>query len=274
MIRQGILFIIRYLIARLLGCCVSTRVPYAGTEPAVTWYVTTRDLHGPLLHTLLTGLARTRYPNLSVIILDNSNDDTLADVLRSNTWAYPVSRLRAQRVQSDWYRWIAQNATTDYWIASHDDLHFTGSDWVWDLIHPMLVQTKLGCVCGEDFPVRLNVMEPSGSVVDITHGLSTWLFAVRTHAGTSTGCNFDFVKQARVTACREEVWDQGGAWLVDLATCGWEVTSLTYRQKTKWQHFENFDWTRQSGDIRYQNIKAVQRRLVDLFVSHKIPRVP
>jgi hypothetical protein len=59
-----------------------------------------------------------------------------------------------------------------------------------------------------------------------------------------------------------EVWDQGGLWLESMAVTGWRVAYESPNECLKWQHFENFDWTRESGDRRYASLKRLQRSII------------
>jgi hypothetical protein len=151
---------------------------------------------------------------------------------------------------------------TEYFVVTHDDIHFVGEDWIYDAIAPMLADQSIGCVCGEEFPIRLDTVEPSGDRVDITFGLSTWMWAARRAAVINQKNDFSFSKRGFGTSGRLEVWDQGGLWLEQMKRSGWRIAIQDTLAFAKWQHFENFDWTREMGDRRYAKLKHYQRRLV------------
>jgi len=263
-IRGTVGFIVRYIQARLMGLRVSRQPPRLSSHPDVTWFITTRDLPGPLLHTLATGISKTRYPRLRIVVLDCGHTkpaQTVVDRIGDDR----VSVVMAHRTQPEWYSWICSHVTTDIFVVTHDDMHFVASDWVADLVLPIVSDQTVGCVCGEAFPIRLDTVEPSGERVDITHGLSTWLWAAR-RAAVMNHCNdFSFSKRGAVRNGCIEVWDQGGIWLESLTTAGWRVVFESKAERRKWQHFENFDWTRESGDEGYGRLKQVQRSIISIL---------
>lgn len=264
LLRGTIGFLLRYIRARWMGRRVSRRAKLGKGVPEVTWFVTTRDAPGPLLHTLVTGLSTTRYPNLRIVILDcGSSHPADEAVLRLGD--NRISIVTAKRTQPEWYRWLCANLTSEYCVVTHDDLHFVGEDWLADVIAPMVADHSIGCVCGEAFPIRLNTVEPNGSRVDITFGLSTWMWAARRDAITHQACDFSFSKRGIGSSGRLEVWDQGGLWLKQLEQTGWGITIQSEDDARKWQHFENFDWTRDTGDTKYARLKQYQRELVTVL---------
>jgi hypothetical protein len=38
-------------------------------------------------------------------------------------------------------------------------------------------------------------------------------------------------------------------------------------ERRKWQHFENFDWTRESGDEGYGRVKRIQRHIITVLAD-------
>jgi hypothetical protein len=54
-------------------------------------------------------------------------------------------------------------------------------------------------------------------------------------------------------------------WLESLKTAGWRVVFESEAERRTWQHFENFDWTRESGDERYGRLKQVQRSIISML---------
>jgi hypothetical protein len=230
----------------------------------VTWFVTTRDLPGPLLHTLATGISNTRYPNLRIVVLDCGCAIPAQKVV-DRIGDDRISVVMAHRTQPEWYSWICSQVTTDVFVVTHDDMHFVASDWVADLVLPIVSDQTIACVCGEAFPIRLDTVEPNGERVDITHGLSTWLWAARRDAVSDHHNDFSFSKLGVAYEGRIEVWDQGGVWLESLKTAGWRVVFESEVERRRWQHFENFDWTRESGDERYGRLKQVQRSIISML---------
>jgi len=254
-------FLLRYVQARLNGQRLSRQAAKLPSNPEVTWFITTRDLPGPLLHTLATGIANTHYPNLRIVILDCGHGQPAQKVV-DRIGDARISVVTAARTQPEWYRWLCSHVTSDYFVVTHDDLHFVAPDWIADIVQPMICDPTIGCVCGEAFPVRLNTVEPGGTRVDITSGLSTWLWASRRDAVVNRHCDFSFAKRGVGSSGRMEVWDQGGLWLESMAVTGWRVAYESPNECLKWQHFENFDWTRESGDRRYASLKRLQRSII------------
>ncbi|MFM7188369.1 MAG: hypothetical protein ACKO14_11200 [Armatimonadota bacterium] len=259
-------FVYRYLRARLLGARVAhTRTPLA-TSPEVTWFITTRDLPGPLLHTLATGIASTRYPKLQIVILDCGHSHPAKQIV-DRLGDPRISIVTSQRTQPEWYQWICSQPGTEFFVVTHDDLHFVADGWLEDIVQPMILDQKIGCVCGEEFPVRLNTIEPGGERVDITFGLSTWMWAARRTAVANQTCDFSFSKRERGSTGNLEVWDQGGLWLESLKRDGWRIAIESQRAAIKWQHFENFDWTRDAGDRKYARLKHQQRSIITVLAQ-------
>ncbi len=259
-------FLFRYIQARLVGLRVARQPSKLASTPEVTWFVTTRDLPGPLLHTLATGISNTRYPNLRIVVLDCGcaiPAQRVVDRIGDDR----IAVVTAQRTQPEWYSWICSHVTTDIFVVTHDDMHFVASDWVADIVLPIVNDQTVGCVCGEAFPIRLNTVEPSGERVDITHGLSTWLWAARRDAVVNHQNDFSFSKRGVASEGRIEVWDQGGMWLESLKTAGWRVVFESEVERRTWQHFENFDWTREGGDKRYGRLKQVQRIIISMLAQ-------
>ena len=254
-------FVLRYIQARLKGLSVSGQPAQSQVAPNVTWFVTTRDLPGPLLHTLTTGIANTRYPNLRIVILDCGHGQPAQKVV-DRLGDVRISVVTASRTQPEWYRWICTHVATDFFVVTHDDLHFVALDWLTDLVQPMISDQTIACVCGEEFPVRLNTVEPGGERVDITFGLSTWIWAARRDAVKNNVCDFSFSKRGVGSGGRMEVWDQGGLWLESLELAGWRIAFESLNDRLKWQHFENFDWTREIGDQNYAKLKQQQRSII------------
>lgn len=259
--RGMVAFIFRYLRARVIGMREHAQPTRFESSPDVTWFITTRDMPGPLLHTLSTGLAKTRYPNLRIVVLDCGVHQPAQGVV-NRLDDHRVSITKAQKTQPEWYQWICSNANTDLFVVTHDDLHFVVDGWLEGIIQPMILDERVGCVCGEDFPVRLNTVEPSGEHVDITFGLSTWMWAARRAATAGQPCDFSFAKRGFGPDGLLEVWDQGGLWLEQLKENGWKIVVQSQRNASKWQHFENFDWTRDAGDPSYARLKRNQRWMV------------
>ena len=265
-IRGTVSFLVRYIRARLIGRRAERTPSVLDATPEVTWFLTTRDLPGPLLHTLVTGIAKTKYPNLRIVVLDCGQVHS-AQKVADKVSDPRISVLTAPRTQPEWYEWICQHVETDYFVVTHDDLHFVGQGWLEDLIQPMLMDKTIGCVCGEAFPVRLNTVEPGGERVDLTFGLSTWMWASRRNATNGQTCDFRFAKRGLGKHGTLEVWDQGGLWLEQLKCDGWRIAIESPDAARKWQHFENFDWTRDAGDRRYARLKHHQRTIVSLFAQ-------
>jgi hypothetical protein len=265
-IRGTVGFLVRYIQARLMGLWVSRQPPRLTSHPDVTWFITTRDLPGPLLHTLATGICNTRYPNLRIMVLDCGNTKP-AQAVVDRIGDDRISVVMAHRTQPEWYSWICSHVTTDIFVVTHDDMHFVASDWLADIVLPIVHDQAVGCVCGEAFPVQLDTVEPSDERVDITHGLSTWLWAARRDAVMNHCNDFSFSKRGVVHDGRIEVWDQGGVWLNSLKAAGWRVVFEGEAERWKWQHFENFDWTRESGDERYGRVKTIQRHIITVLAE-------
>ncbi len=259
-------FLFRYIQARLVGLRVARQPSKLTSTPEVTWFVTTRDLPGPLLHTLATGISNTRYPKLRIVVLDCGcaiPAQRVVDRIGDDR----IAVVTAQRTQPEWYSWICSHVTTDIFVVTHDDMHFVASDWVADIVLPIVNDQTVGCVCGEAFPIRLNTVEPSGERVDITHGLSTWLWAARRDAVVNHQNDFSFSKRGVASEGRIEVWDQGGMWLESLKDAGWRVVFESKVERRTWQHFENFDWTREGGEKRYGRLKQVQRIIISMLAQ-------
>ena len=79
--------------------------------------------------------------------------------------------------------------------------------------------------------------------------------------------DFSFSKRGVASEGRIEVWDQGGMWLESLKDAGWRVVFESEVERRTWQHFENFDWTRDSGDARYGRLKQVQRSIISMLAQ-------
>ena len=259
-------FVFRYIQARLNGLRFSRRSEQLPATPDVTWFITTRDLPGPLLHTLTTGIANTRYPNLRIVILDCGHLHPAQKVVDRIADAR-ISVITGFRTQPEWYRWICSYVMTDFFVVTHDDMHFVALDWLADIVQPMICDQTIGSVCGETFPVQLNTVEPSGERVDITYGLSTWMWSARRRAVIDHHCDFSFSKRGTRQNGRIEVWDQGGLWLESMAKAGWRITFEGPIDRMKWQHFENFDWTRESGDPNYAKLKQLQRKIITCLAN-------
>lgn len=257
-------FLFRYIRARLVGLRVAPKSSFLTTYPEVTWFVTTRDLPGPLLHTLATGIATIQYPNLRIVILDCGLRQPAQKVVDQLGDAR-VSIVTARKTQPEWYQWICNHVGTEFFVVTHDDMHFVAQGWLDDIIQPMTTDPTIGCVCGEAFPVRLNTVEPGGERVDITSGLSTWMWASRRSAVQNGPCDFSFSKHGRGAAGNLEVWDQGGIWLQQLRDDGWRIVVEDSDEAIKWQHFENFDWTRDSGERKYGLLKHHQRCIITVL---------
>jgi hypothetical protein len=265
-IRGTVGFLFRYIRARLMGLRVTRQPAKLVSTPEVTWFITTRDLPGPLLHTLATGIANTRYPNLRIVILDCGYGQPAQRVV-DRIGDPRISIVTAQNTQPEWYQWICNHPGTEYFVVTHDDLHFVAEGWLEDIVQPMIMDQTIGCVCGEEFPIRLNTVEPGGERVDITFGLSTWMWAARRAAVQNRPCDFSFSKHGRGTGGQLEVWDQGGLWLERLKSDGWRIAFESPGEAIKWQHFENLDWTRDAGDRKYARLKHWQRSIITVLAQ-------
>lgn len=105
-------------------------------------------------------LTRTRYRPYRVVVADNGSTDGSVEWLNSMTDRIPLEVLRGPRPQSEWYDLMFREIDTDYWVALHEDLIFTGRDWLGDLIAKMEADPELQLLEGEYFPPNLGMAEP------------------------------------------------------------------------------------------------------------------
>src|SRR5918992_3900959 len=113
------------------------RRPRVSNGSSVTLFLTNRNNRYPLELTIRTMLAKTRYEPFKVVVADNSSMDGSREWLESVSVRAPLTILQGARPQSEWYDRMFREVGTDYWVALHEDLIFTGSDWLADLIGRM-----------------------------------------------------------------------------------------------------------------------------------------
>jgi hypothetical protein len=56
-------------------------------------------------------------------------------------------------------------------------------------------------------------------------------------------------------------------WLERLKSDGWRIAIESPGEAIKWQHFENFDWTRDAGDRTYARLKHQQRSIITVLAQ-------
>lgn len=259
--------IARYRLAlarrRLEGVWASRAAPPPLADtPAVTLLVTSCDNRGPLELTLRTALAHTDYPNLRLWIADNGSTDSTASFLESFAPGVPVTTTVRRQPQHAWYDEALRTVETPYWIALHEDLIFTGRDWVRDLIARMEAQPSLDLLGGERFPAQRDIPEPFGSRIDLEESLSTWIFCVRTSLRERIDVSFAFHKAGRSPESGREVcYDQGGWLIARMRERGLGFDAMPAAFGRKWYHVGNLTWGRQEGsDPGFRAFKEWQAR--------------
>ena len=238
--------------------------PALARTPSVTLFITNLNNRYPLELTLKSALAHTDYPNLKIWIGENASTDSSREFLRSLPAGVNLKVLERDTPQPQhaWYDEMLRCADTEYWIGCHEDLLFTGRDWVRDLIAFLESSPQTDLLGGEYFPPQRDIGEPFGGRIDLEESLSTWLFAVRTSLREKIDTSFEFHKAGVDPATGREVcYDQGG-WLIhEMRARGLGFAVMPTAYKRKWYHIENLTWGRKVGtDPTFRALKDWQAR--------------
>ena len=249
---------------RIAGPAVGVlRRPRVSHGSSVTLFLTNRNNRYPLELTIRTMLAKTRYEPFKVVVADNSSMDGSREWLESVSVRAPLTILQGARPQSEWYDRMFREVGTDYWVALHEDLIFTGSDWLADLIGRMESDPDLQLLEGEYFPPKRGMAEPvSGEVIDLGESLSTWLFCIRTSLRDRLpGASFAFDRgPAPPKHQRRQCYDLGGRLLRDMRHVGLKYEWMPRWYRTKWHHVGNLSWVGDHGAGEHMELKQYQRR--------------
>jgi hypothetical protein len=241
----------------------AARRPRIERSPSVTLFLTSSNNRYPLELTLRTMLAKTRYEPFQILVADNDSTDGSREWLEAMSAHAPITVLRETLPQSEWYDRIYREVDTDYWVALHEDLIFTGADWLADLIARMEADRELQLLEGQYFPPTPGMAEPvSGKVVDMQESLSTWLFCVRTSLRERLPeASFAFHKGPDPAPHqRRQVYDIGGRLLRDMREAGLEYRWMPWWYRAKWHHVANMSWIREHGAGLNLQLKRYQQR--------------
>jgi hypothetical protein len=246
--------------------------------PSVTILITSSNNRFPLELTLRTMLAKTRYRPYRLLVADNESTDGSFEWLNSLTDRIPIEIMHSARPQSEWYDLMFREAETDYWVALHEDLIFTGRDWLDDLIARMEADPELQLLEGEYFEPKLGMAEPvSGEVIDLGESLASWLFCVRTSLRERLpDTSFAFYKGPEPSAAEpRQCYDLGGKLLSDMREAGLKYAWMPRWYRAKWHHVENLTWIRaHPGSGMHAKLKRYQRRDIERRVRRLTVRRP
>lgn len=227
-----------------------TPSPTVPNPPSVTLFITNMNNRWPLELTLKSAFDHTDYPNLKVWIGDNASTDGSQEFLKGLQSKIDLTILERETPlkQHLWYDQILRTADTDYWIGCHEDILFTGRDWVWDMIAFMERSPQTQLLGGEYFPPKLDMPEPHGNRIDLQESLSTWLFCVRTSLRDRIDTSFNAHKAGVDPATGRMVMYDLGGWLMhEMRAQGLGFDVMPDAFLKKWYHIGNLTWARQLG---------------------------
>jgi glycosyltransferase involved in cell wall biosynthesis len=249
-----------------------------GRTPKVTIFLTSSNNRFPLELTFRTMLAQTRYRPFRLVVADNGSTDGSVEWLNSLTDRFPLEVLHGPRPQSEWYDMMFRQTETEYWVALHEDLIFTGRDWLGDLIARMEADPDLQLLEGEYFAPKPGMAEPvSGEVIDLGESLASWLFCVRSSLRDRLpDASFAFYKGPEPSAVEHRhCYDLGGKLLCDMRAAGLKYGWMPRWYRAKWHHVENLSWAREHrGDGLHAQMKRYQRRDIERRVDKLTTRRP
>jgi hypothetical protein len=220
--------------------------------------------HDPLELTLRSLVAHTNYPNYRILVADNGSSDASGEVLDWAESALPLSVMREQRLQSDWYDWAASDLDTDLWVGLHDDVVFLGRDWLADLVVRMQSEPDLQLLGGQAVAPQYGVTEPAdGNVIDIGESLSTWLFCARRGLGRRLPTSsFAFSVEQGDEQSRPFCYEMGGRLMADMAQHNLPFGCMPREYQRKWHHIGNLSWFADVGTDDHKVLKRLQLREV------------